>query len=144
MLRIGKVIADSLDAGGERFHPRIHRVEHHIAHMSSAFYVSPFDTAAVGLRIVEEICRFVAVLGAPSGTAKPLPPVQIRAAPPTFVVHSGDTARRRRDGAMLVALTGRVNTPIICTVHGTGRTVPVLGTAGARPRRSWSSSSSEG
>jgi carbamoyltransferase len=32
---------------GRRFRPRIHRVEHHIAHMSSAFFVSPFERAAV-------------------------------------------------------------------------------------------------
>ena len=31
----------------ERFAARVHAVEHHVAHLSSAFHVSPFDEAAV-------------------------------------------------------------------------------------------------
>ena len=32
---------------GETFHGRLHQVEHHLAHLSSAFHVSPFKDAAV-------------------------------------------------------------------------------------------------
>ena len=32
---------------GQRFRGRIHPVEHHLAHLASAFYVSPFDEAVV-------------------------------------------------------------------------------------------------
>ena len=32
---------------GETFHGEIHAVEHHVAHLSSAFHVSPFDEAVV-------------------------------------------------------------------------------------------------
>ena len=32
---------------GERFRGHVHRVEHHLAHLSSAFHVSPFSEAAV-------------------------------------------------------------------------------------------------
>src|SRR5215471_1748546 len=32
---------------GERFRGAVHNVEHHLAHLSSAFHVSPFDEAAV-------------------------------------------------------------------------------------------------
>ena len=32
---------------GERFAGRVHQVEHHMAHLSSAFHVSPFDEAVV-------------------------------------------------------------------------------------------------
>jgi carbamoyltransferase len=32
---------------GERLHGEVHRVEHHLAHLSSAFHVSPFDEAVV-------------------------------------------------------------------------------------------------
>ena len=32
---------------GERFAGRVHRVEHHLAHLASAFLVSPFDEASV-------------------------------------------------------------------------------------------------
>lgn len=32
---------------GERFGGRVHQVEHHVAHLSSAFHVSPFDEAVV-------------------------------------------------------------------------------------------------
>jgi carbamoyltransferase len=33
--------------GGNNFHGRVHRVEHHLAHLSSAFLVSPFHRAVV-------------------------------------------------------------------------------------------------
>jgi carbamoyltransferase len=32
---------------GERFIAQVHRIEHHLAHLSSAFHVSPFDQAVV-------------------------------------------------------------------------------------------------
>ena len=32
---------------GERFHGQVHRIEHHLAHLSSAFHVSPFQDAVV-------------------------------------------------------------------------------------------------
>jgi carbamoyltransferase len=32
---------------GERFHGQVHRIEHHLAHLSSAFHVSPFEDAVV-------------------------------------------------------------------------------------------------
>jgi carbamoyltransferase len=32
---------------GQRFGARIHRIEHHLAHLASAFYTSPFEHAAV-------------------------------------------------------------------------------------------------
>ena len=32
---------------GERFVAEVHRIEHHLAHLSSAFHVSPFDEAVV-------------------------------------------------------------------------------------------------
>ena len=32
---------------GQRFNGRVHAVEHHVAHLSSAFHVSPFDEAVV-------------------------------------------------------------------------------------------------
>ena len=32
---------------GERFRGEFHRIEHHLAHLASAFYASPFDEAAV-------------------------------------------------------------------------------------------------
>jgi carbamoyltransferase len=32
---------------GERFRGEVHRIEHHLAHLSSAFHVSPFDEAVV-------------------------------------------------------------------------------------------------
>ena len=31
----------------ERFHGKVHHIEHHLAHLSSAFYVSPFEESAV-------------------------------------------------------------------------------------------------
>ena len=40
-------IADALQVDSDRFRPRYHRVEHHRAHISSAFYSSPFEEAAV-------------------------------------------------------------------------------------------------
>ena len=32
---------------GERFNAQVHAIEHHLAHLSSAFHVSPFEEAAV-------------------------------------------------------------------------------------------------
>ena len=32
---------------GEQFHGKLHHIEHHLSHLSSAFYVSPFDQASV-------------------------------------------------------------------------------------------------
>ncbi len=32
---------------GDRFHGEVHKVEHHLAHLSSAFHVSPFDQAVI-------------------------------------------------------------------------------------------------
>src|SRR5262249_19518401 len=32
---------------GERFRGQVHRIEHHLAHLSSAFHVSPFEEAVV-------------------------------------------------------------------------------------------------
>ena len=42
-------IADLLEQAlaGQRFNGRVHAVEHHVAHLSSAFHVSPFDEAVV-------------------------------------------------------------------------------------------------
>jgi carbamoyltransferase len=42
-------IPDLLAAGrpGERFQGEVHQVEHHLAHLSSAFHVSPFEEAVV-------------------------------------------------------------------------------------------------
>jgi carbamoyltransferase len=42
---IGDTVADAL--GRERHRIEVHRVEHHLAHMASAFFVSPFDEAAL-------------------------------------------------------------------------------------------------
>ena len=40
-------IAAALEIADGQFKPRYHRVEHHRAHIGSAFYASPFDEAAV-------------------------------------------------------------------------------------------------
>ncbi|MBB6226223.1 carbamoyltransferase [Polymorphobacter multimanifer] len=41
-------VAEQLDATlGKGFKGRVHQVEHHLAHLSSAFHVSPFEEAAV-------------------------------------------------------------------------------------------------
>ena len=42
---IGERAAEALGRRGHRF--EVHRVEHHLAHMASAFFVSPFDAAAL-------------------------------------------------------------------------------------------------
>ncbi len=44
---IGEELARSLDVDPRRIHAPVHRVEHHMAHLASAFFVSPFDQAAV-------------------------------------------------------------------------------------------------
>jgi len=43
---IKEVLSDKLAGGGEIKAP-VYNVEHHIAHLASSFYVSPFDEAAV-------------------------------------------------------------------------------------------------
>ena len=40
-------LAQSLDTDPQRVRARFHRVEHHRAHLASAFFVSPFDRAAL-------------------------------------------------------------------------------------------------
>ena len=40
-------LAQSLDIDPKRIRARFHRVEHHRAHLASAFFVSPFDRAAL-------------------------------------------------------------------------------------------------
>lgn len=40
-------VGDALGLGSDGFNPEYHKVEHHRAHISSAFYPSPFDEAAV-------------------------------------------------------------------------------------------------
>lgn len=42
-------VAEHLAAAfpGDMFHGRVHQVEHHVAHLSSAFHVSPFEQAVV-------------------------------------------------------------------------------------------------
>jgi carbamoyltransferase len=44
---IKESIAHSLDVRPSDFNPQFHYVEHHIAHVSSSFYASPFQDAAV-------------------------------------------------------------------------------------------------
>jgi carbamoyltransferase len=46
-LRARATLAEALEVDPRRFRPRVHRVEHHIAHLASAFFVSPFERAAV-------------------------------------------------------------------------------------------------
>jgi carbamoyltransferase len=43
--QIPELLAEALP--GERFRGAFHNIEHHLAHLSSAFHVSPFDEAAV-------------------------------------------------------------------------------------------------
>ena len=43
--QIPELTAEALP--GQRFHAEVHKIEHHLAHLSSAFHVSPFDEAAV-------------------------------------------------------------------------------------------------
>jgi carbamoyltransferase len=42
---IGETVADTI--GCARRQIEVHRVEHHLAHLASAFFVSPFDEAAL-------------------------------------------------------------------------------------------------
>jgi carbamoyltransferase len=42
---IGELLATHFPGNG--FHGQVHRIEHHLAHLSSAFHVSPFDAAVV-------------------------------------------------------------------------------------------------
>ena len=44
---IKEALAAALDADPEKLSAKFHRVEHHIAHLASAFYCSPFDQAAL-------------------------------------------------------------------------------------------------
>jgi carbamoyltransferase len=44
---IHQELARACDVGPERLRARHHRIEHHVAHLASAFFVSPFDRAAV-------------------------------------------------------------------------------------------------
>ncbi len=44
---VARVIAETLGLERERVRTRLHWVEHHPAHLASAFFVSPFDEAAV-------------------------------------------------------------------------------------------------
>jgi carbamoyltransferase len=46
-MRINSVLENSPAWGPGSLRARIHRVEHHVAHMASAFFVSPFERAAV-------------------------------------------------------------------------------------------------
>lgn len=44
---IPEALAAAFNIGPEKVHAKFHRVEHHIAHLASAFYCSPFDEAAL-------------------------------------------------------------------------------------------------
>ncbi|MFY9752477.1 MAG: carbamoyltransferase N-terminal domain-containing protein, partial [Candidatus Acidiferrales bacterium] len=44
---IHEELAAAFDLAPDSIRARLHRVEHHVAHLASAFYVSPFDRAAV-------------------------------------------------------------------------------------------------
>ncbi len=44
---VAAVLADTLHLDPQRVRERMHRVEHHPAHLASAFFVSPFEAAAV-------------------------------------------------------------------------------------------------
>jgi len=44
---IKEALAAALEADPARVRARFHRVEHHVAHLASAFYCSPFDQAAL-------------------------------------------------------------------------------------------------
>jgi len=46
-IRVSRIAADLLAAGLTNRHSKIHFVEHHRAHLASAFFCSPFDQAAV-------------------------------------------------------------------------------------------------
>jgi carbamoyltransferase len=47
LLRIKRPLAQALDVDPRSVRARFHLVEHHLAHMSSAFYASPYEAAAV-------------------------------------------------------------------------------------------------
>jgi carbamoyltransferase len=47
LLRIKRPLAEILDVDPRMLRARVHMVEHHLAHMSSAYYASPYETAAV-------------------------------------------------------------------------------------------------
>jgi len=44
---IKTVLAETLDVPESSLNPEFHNVEHHMAHMASAFLVSPFEDAAI-------------------------------------------------------------------------------------------------
>jgi carbamoyltransferase len=44
---IPEALAAALDVAQEKLRARFHRVEHHVAHLASAFYCSPFEEAAL-------------------------------------------------------------------------------------------------
>ncbi len=44
---IDEALAAACDVGPEAIRGKFHRIEHHVAHLASAFFVSPFDKAAV-------------------------------------------------------------------------------------------------
>ena len=44
---IHEELAATCDVGPETIRGKFHRIEHHLAHLASAFFVSPFDQAAV-------------------------------------------------------------------------------------------------
>jgi carbamoyltransferase len=46
-LHARRVLAEAVGTSADGLRARVHRVEHHLAHMASAFHVSPFDRAAV-------------------------------------------------------------------------------------------------
>ena len=47
MKSIGESLANGLGVPGSAIRGKIHNVEHHMAHLASSFFVSPFDRAAV-------------------------------------------------------------------------------------------------
>jgi carbamoyltransferase len=46
-LRAKRTVADGLGISEDRVRAKVHFVEHHLSHIASSFYVSPFDKAAV-------------------------------------------------------------------------------------------------
>src|SRR5215471_9706436 len=44
---IREALATAFDADPEKLKPTFHRVEHHVAHLASSFYCSPFEQAAL-------------------------------------------------------------------------------------------------
>jgi carbamoyltransferase len=47
VLRVRRSLADGLDVDPRSVRARMHLVEHHLSHIASAFYVSPFERSAV-------------------------------------------------------------------------------------------------